>query len=347
PPLPAAPAPAPTSPGHTPFAAPPPSWQRRAGERGQPGRDAHRPPPPGRQLAATTYGAPPPPGRWPPGWYPDPRGRYSFRYFDGAAWTDSAFTTVLAIDPLPGQSSKNALRNFHGGAGLVLLALLGLVVPFALGALAEWAWVAGHGPGGVYALEAIFEIVLWSGLYLTCAFVSRRYGSGSLRWDYQVRFRALDIPIALVGAFVSFVLVGLVALLIRHLGLVHLPVSNNPLVSAPTIPAAGWIVLVVCTCFGAPLFEELYFRGLLQGLLRERVGTFLSVVLTAIVFAAGHIFNAPGLAGVAYAMEILPVGLVLCTIKSLAGRLGSTMSTHFLYNSAVMVVLAVRLGALH
>ena len=90
---------------------------------------------------------------------------------------------------------------------------------------------------------------------------------------------------------------------IEHIHLVHLPVTSNPLVPAATIPVGGWVVLIACTCFGAPFFEELYFRGLLQGVLLERVGPFLSVVLTAIVFASAHVFNAPGMAGVAYAIR--------------------------------------------
>jgi hypothetical protein len=101
---------------------------------------------------------------------------------------------------MPGQTSTHLVRNFRGGAGLVVLTLAGLIVPFGIGALAEWGWVAVHGPGGRYALEVIFEAIFWSGLFSTCLFVSRRYGSGTLRWDYQIRFRPVDVPIAIGGA---------------------------------------------------------------------------------------------------------------------------------------------------
>jgi hypothetical protein len=34
------------------------------------------------------------------GWYPDPRGRFDQRYFDGTAWTDHVYRgTVQSIDP--------------------------------------------------------------------------------------------------------------------------------------------------------------------------------------------------------------------------------------------------------
>jgi hypothetical protein len=35
-------------------------------------------------------------------WYPDPAGRHQFRYWGGAAWTDSvADDGVQSIDPMP------------------------------------------------------------------------------------------------------------------------------------------------------------------------------------------------------------------------------------------------------
>jgi membrane protease YdiL (CAAX protease family) len=248
---------------------------------------------------------------------------------------------------VPGRPAVTPSPIFRGGDGLVVLAMAGLVVPFGLGALAEWGWISLHGPGGGYALEVIFSVVLWTGMIATCLFVSRRYGSRSLRSDYRIRFRPIDVLIAIGGAIVARVLSGLVALWIEHLNFVHLPVSTNPLVTSSSIPAGGWIVLIVCTCLGAPFFEELFFRGLLQELLLERIGGFLSVALTAAVFATGHIFNAQGLAGVAYAMEILPAGLVLCCIKAAAGRLGSSMLTHLVYNASVLLILAWQVGQLH
>ncbi len=319
---------------------PAPAWQ-------PPGAAAAWPAATPSHAPQAARGWPPPlsgsfPAVAPAGWFADPFGRYAFRYWDGVTWTRHAFSNSPAVDPLPWW--LNGSRRFRGGADTALFALLGLVIPYAFAALAEFGYSWLHLPGGPYVLIVVFSTVFWSGLLATCNLVSRRFGTGSLRTDLQIRFRPVDLPIAVLGAFATLWLAGLVALLIEHLPWFHLPEPTEPLVPSTTVPAAAWAVLILCTCVGAPIFEELYFRGLLQTVLVERTGRAVGVLVTALVFACGHIFNAPGLAGVAYAMEIVPAGIVLCCIRQVTGRLGSSMVTHCLYNSSVLVLLAVHLG---
>jgi len=275
------------------------------------------------------------PAEAPPGWYDDPYRRYRYRWWDGQAWTDYAWTTATAIDLLPGTRRSELERTFHGGgARLFGIAVVGLVIPFGLGVSA----VAIDGylgrPGGYDVANLLFELVLWSGLFLTCRYVSRAYGTGSLRWDYQVRFRPEDVLVGLAGALAARVLSSFVQLLITHQD----PLLNSPLYGQVSL--VDWVVLVGTTCVGAPLFEELYFRGLLQGILVERIGAVAGVLATSVVFAAAHVFNAPGTAGVEYAAIVLPAGIVLGRIKLHYGRLGSSMTAHFLYNFGVVALLA-------
>jgi membrane protease YdiL (CAAX protease family) len=277
----------------------------------------------------------------PPGWYADPYRHFRLRYWDGRAWTEHVFTSWPARDPLP---EPGAVRHFRRGGDPVLVTLLGLVLSYGLGALAEYVTIWLGMPGAPYSRLVVFSVVFWAGLATTCRLASRRYGSGRLRTDLQIRVRIDDLAIGIVGALTTLFLGGLMTLLIEHLHRFHLSVPSYPLVPSRTIPTGGWIVLALFTAVGAPIFEELYFRGLLQTVVLERAGRVAAVGLTAAVFATGHVFNAPGLAGVAYALEVLPAGIAFCCIRLWTGRLGSSMVTHCLYNSSVLAVLAWHLG---
>lgn len=92
------------------------------------------------------------PGVYAPGWYPDPTGRFEYRYHDGARWTgDVATGGRRAVDPLGGSPTAPPVGpsgSAHGGrptgngmaiaaltCGLVGLALAWVPVLFVLGAV--------------------------------------------------------------------------------------------------------------------------------------------------------------------------------------------------------------------
>jgi hypothetical protein len=104
--------------------------------------------------------------------------------------------------------------------------------------------------------------------------------------------------------------------------------------------ALNWVLLTVLICIGAPFFEELFFRGLLQGELSRRFGVWIALPLTAIVFGSAHVFNAPGFAGVVYALSIMGAGLVLGAVYARFHRLGASMATHAFFNAIALGAVA-------
>ena len=92
------------------------------------------------------------------------------------------------------------------------------------------------------------------------------------------------------------------------------------------------VALVVITVIGAPIVEELFFRGLVQGALRDRYGAAVALTATSVIFAATHLqlvqFPALVLVGVVHG------ALVLRT-----GRLGPAIWSHIAFNSVTVIAL--------
>ena len=97
--------------------------------------------------------------------------------------------------------------------------------------------------------------------------------------------------------------------------------------------AFGMLVLV-----GAPIVEELFFRGLFFAAVRKRgVGTVLTVVITAVVFAGFH-FEPVRF------FILLPTGLILGWVRAKTGSTGASMVAHGVVNApgALLFLLGVQ-----
>lgn len=95
-------------------------------------------------------------------------------------------------------------------------------------------------------------------------------------------------------------------------------------------PAAYWLVVGVVV-LGAPLAEELLFRGFLQPVLELRLGRALGLGASALLFGLGH--------GLAYA---LPIGLLGAFFGWLVQRHGSLLPAivaHALHNAVTVAAM--------
>lgn len=95
--------------------------------------------------------------------------------------------------------------------------------------------------------------------------------------------------------------------------------------------------VVVAGAF-APFVEELAFRGLLYGWLRERMGVAAGMVVSALAFSVLH--GIPGLIP-----AIAALGIVLALVYEKSGSLWPAMVVHGTYNTVVTVGLYVALAA--
>ena len=108
---------------------------------------------------------------------------------------------------------------------------------------------------------------------------------------------------------------------------------------APMIRSSVWPIYALIIIVGAPLSEELLFRGFLQSALaKSRVGYLGASIVTTLAWGALHIqYSIYGLA------EIFVVGFVLCWVLRRTGTLWATIVMHGLYNGIQFVGMMFRL----
>ena len=106
----------------------------------------------------------------------------------------------------------------------------------------------------------------------------------------------------------------------------------------PSVGAA--IVLVLIVCVGAPFFEELFFRGVVQSVLTRRWGARVAIVTQALAFALVHYRYGMTLAlSVTTWGQIAVAGFFLGVLRWRYQRLGPGMVAHGLFNAFAMAVL--------
>ena len=182
-------------------------------------------------------------------------------------------------------------------------------------------------------------IGLWAGLVGAAVWFSRMRSSGRLRDDFGFRIGAWwDLPFgAAVGLACQY---GLVSLL--YLPLEHLDPGLRHQLSQPTTRDTGAAhsvvaiaLLVVFLAVGAPLVEELFFRGLLLRSLARVVPAPVAIVVSGLLFGLAH-FQAVQFLGLA------AVGMVFGALAWYTGRLGPSIGAHMAFNAAA-VLTAVHL----
>jgi membrane protease YdiL (CAAX protease family) len=275
------------------------------------------------------------------GWYADPFDRYRYRFWDGERWTGYAANTSVEWDDAEPANAAVAEAEVVPPLRGVLSAFIGYFTGIALAFAITAALIGMHRPGGRITQLLASEIGLWTGLVGACVIVSRRRGTGSLRRDFGWRFRWIDIGFGIAGAIAGRMVASFVVLPFpmpfRHpqapdRGVLQ-RVANHPF---------DWAVLAFVICIGAPLIEELFFRGLMQPRLVEMFGTARGLPATALLFGAAHMTAWQGWSiTLVYATSIAGAGLVLGMMRHVTGRLGPSTWAHFFFNAQAFVVIAL------
>lgn len=99
-----------------------------------------------------------------------------------------------------------------------------------------------------------------------------------------------------------------------------------------TAPGAWVIVLIVVVVVGAPIVEEIVYRGAVQTHLQRTAGTAVALIGTAVLFAAIHmsLIEFPGLFAFA---------LVLGYTRLRSDTLGLPIVTHMAFNAAGLILV--------
>jgi hypothetical protein len=115
--------------------------------------------------------------------------------------------------------------------------------------------------------------------------------------------------------------------------------EENPLLNVFSIEGRPWLLFyfVLCICIIGPIVEELFFRGFLYPALRKKVGSILSIFLSAALFSLLHMTFVGFL-------PIFFLGILLAYIYEKSGSLLPSITIHIIHNSSITLFLLIIKG---
>lgn len=227
------------------------------------------------------------------------------------------------------------------GLGDVLLGVPLIIVVAFLGTLVGLAFVPRDQLDGVMDGSLDAPVAM-----LACSLVAQQVAQGLWPWavskwkglglaaDWRLRFKPVDLAIGVGAAIMAFGLAAVAAGIVSNL--VDLADDSQAENTQFLLDAKGtpWLVVfLVAAVIGAPLTEELLFRGLVLRAFEKRFGKVVAVIASIVAFTLPH-FTGANLDGtlVLFA-SIGAVGLVLGVVTVMTDRLGAAIVAHVLFNA--------------
>jgi len=243
-------------------------------------------------------------------------------------------------EPLSRQEALRWLLLAVGGfvAGEILSAGLVSLVAAVNGQSANLTVIShSTSPPGWYVVTSLLG--LWGG-FLGAALLAIR-ASGPIRRRLGVAFRPRDLLGILVGIATQIVIGVMYQPFMKHIDHFNAPITKLTGGSH----GAGYVLIILMTVIGAPVVEEIFFRGLLlRGLVgvatsfdrvkAQRIGMVVAVLADGLLFGLSHgeLVQLPGL---------MVVGIVLSVLFLKTGKLGMSIVTHASFNGLAMLSYTV------
>jgi membrane protease YdiL (CAAX protease family) len=139
--------------------------------------------------------------------------------------------------------------------------------------------------------------------------------------------------------------------LVRVIAIALSPLLGRPSVGGPTeklvneangVGLIGFGIFATFVVIGAPLVEELFFRGLVLRSIERRLGQIWAITLSGVVFGLAHVQDLPTDALVLAMVSLAAVGVVFAILAVRTGRLGAGMVAHLTFNLYTVVILVAR-----
>lgn len=214
------------------------------------------------------------------------------------------------------------LRPARWGIGDVVAMIL---ISIALAAVGSLALSAVDAP---LSLSIIVGGLLgWAGLAGWPIIATTRRGNGP-RIDLGLRLTWSDVRTGVVGGLIALAVAAMVAVvLMRFVGTFDSAAGEAAARLLQDGDRGAIVVFSLMILIGAPIVEEIAFRGLAFGAVRKRgLGAGWAIVISAVLFSLMHIepTRIPLLLG---------IGLVLGWVRARTGSTGSAMIAHAVVNA--------------
>ncbi len=168
-------------------------------------------------------------------------------------------------------------------------------------------------------------------------FVARWKGNGVVK-DFGLRIKGVDLllgPLIGLGMLIAAASAG--ALVSTALGVQTSDDVSNTSILTDNQDSPWFYAIVFMAVVGAPISEELFFRGLVMRSVEKRFGATIGLVASTVVFVLPHYTYVAWRETLVIFVVIGIVGLALGLVVQRTGRLGTAIIAHAAFNSAAVL----------
>ena len=139
-----------------------------------------------------------------------------------------------------------------------------------------------------------------------------------------------DIFIGLIGALVWFIISNLLGFLtIKFIGT---KVDNSEYLLGKNPTPYQYIILTIVAVFGAPIIEEMAFRGIILNSIAHKYGYKIAIILSGILFGLMHL-------SLVNLFPLISVGIILGYFYNKTKNLWTSIVAHMCFNGIGMLQL--------
>jgi membrane protease YdiL (CAAX protease family) len=185
-------------------------------------------------------------------------------------------------------------------------------------------------PMGFLAISLVFQ-QLGQGLWPFI--VSRWKGLGAV-WDWRLRMTPADLGIGVGVAVIGLAGATLASIIVSTVvDLTDDSSADNTQILRDAEGTVWLPVILFSVIVGAPVAEELFFRGLTLRAIEKRAGKVWAVIGSAVVFTLPHFIGSDWRGTVTLFGSIFVVGLVLGAATVITNRIAGAVIAHMIFNA--------------
>lgn len=213
-------------------------------------------------------------------------------------------------------------------------AVITIALSILLAIIVGGAALALQAPLGVAVIAGI--VGPWIGLAGWPLLATRWRGNGP-RIDLGLRLTWSDVGLGVAVGLAGLVLAGVIALITQGVAGDFTSAAGEIALELQAEGTGAMFAFAVAIMVGAPIVEEIAFRGMVFNSLRKRgLGVVWTILISAIVFAAFH-FEPIRF------FILLPIGVLYGWLRWRTGSLGAPIVAHMVNNGPAAVVLLLGL----
>jgi len=260
----------------------------------------------------------------------------------GAAGDPSPPPATAPITSIAPPSPYRQVRPWYGMGDIPLgfvfflaVATIGSLVGLAFASVDDVvSYATAEGsvglPFGFLAVSLLFQ---QAGQGLWPFIVSKWKGLGAVT-DWRLRFKPADLGIGVGVAFIGLGGASVAGFIVSSLvGLTDEASADNTQILRDAEGTPWMPMILFAVVIGAPITEELFFRGLTLRAIEKRLGQLWAVVLSSLIFTLPHWIGSDWRGTLTLFGSIFVVGLVLGAAAVITDRIASSIVAHMLFNA--------------